>query len=223
MKKHSKTIYKKTLIKVYSYIATHKRGECKIIARDLRMDKGSVQTALKILTRIGYITKRSYADIGVSYYYPSTKKIFCILIFSPAVSHLIFCNLSLEISEHFRYIYTDTIMPDENLHLFLKNAYKIISDYSTQKPQDSVYLFCPRKTATGKIKQDELYFPELGLVDLKRFVKERMNASKASIIYYDYENEVYDFTENDIVALISKILTLKLVKTKNKKHSNEKK
>ena len=59
--------------------------------------------------------------------------------------------------------------------------------------------------------------------DLKRFVKERMNASKASIIYYDYENEVYDFTENDIVALISKILTLKLVKTKNKKHSNEKK
>lgn len=218
--KRNKRIYKKTFIHVYNYVATHKRCESKIIARDLNVSKISVSIALDYLVKNSYIKERHYDDIGISYYYPSDKTRFCILYFTPHISHLIICNTALDVLEHFRYIYSDAIMPDENLHIFLKNAYKWISEYSYQKPSDQVYFFCPCKDFTDKSKQ--LFFPELELIDIATFVNQRMNSKCASVIMYKYDRSLMNPSKRNILDMISAILYSKLVKTKNKNDSKEK-
>jgi len=214
----TKTIYKKTVLKVYSYVCSHDRSECKIIAKDLSSDRSSVSKALDILTRENYIKERKYSDIGVSYYYPSDKNKFCVLLFSPTVSHMLVCNGALDILEHFRYAYSEVIMPDENLHIFLKNSYKFLSEYSIQKPFDEVFLFCPYKLSD---QTHEYCFPELRLIDLDQFVKERMNAQKAVILDFNYNKYGIELSRQNVSDIISFILSTKLTKSENKNSRKE--
>ena len=108
----TKTIYKKTLLKVYKYVLDHKRTEIKVAARDLNLNKESVRRALHILSKNNYVAERKYSDMGISYFYPCGKRKFVIYVFHPKYCFLIIIDSKMTLWYTYYMRYRENMMPE---------------------------------------------------------------------------------------------------------------
>lgn len=220
-----KTIYKKTLTKVYKYVLSNKRTEIKIAARDLNLDKESVRQALYILTKHEFIKERKYKDIGVSYYYPSDSRYFIIYVFHPIKCFLIVFDSNMKLWYKFYIRYFKNMMPDDNLHHFLKKVSREAELDFGGMPNEAPFVAFPGKLneKTGRIESDVI--PELALLDVDPYIKELLKNNRAKKIFYDYEPDKDYFNYDFYLELAFKAFNatfVKVQKPKNKKVRNEK-
>ena len=184
--RQTKTIYKKTLLKVYKYVLDHKRTEIKIAAKELNLNKESVRRALHILSKNNYVTERKYADMGISYFYPSDKRQFVIYVFHPKYSFLIIIDSKMTLWYTYYMKYRENMMPDDNLHHFLKQAsYEANLDYGGI-PDEIPFVAFPGKLneKTGRIDSETI--PELALTDTDEYTRELLGKKHVRCICYDY-------------------------------------
>ncbi len=211
----SKTIYKKTLTNVLGYVIKNKRAEIKIAARELNLSKESVKTALGILTKYQLVKKRNYADMGISYYYPSDKREYTIFVFNSKRSFVAVIDSALNVKYSLWYINSSFMLPDENLHCFLKNTYKCVTDEFGSLPGRFPIL-----AVTGSIHKNSgrvicSQMPELGLIDIECFSKERLKSKKCAVITYEYDVSKTEKNKDFLLELLKKAVDKSFKKTSN--------
>lgn len=221
-KQTGRKIYRKTLLKVFAFVAKNGRTECKKVARALRTEKNSALKALRILHKAELIKARKYSDMGVTYYYPSDKREFTILVFRPTKSFAIVCNSALGIERMVSCSYCSFMLPDENLHYFLKIAHKFLSIKYKQLPGKHPFIAIPgtRDPKKGTVSSD--IFPELRLIDIERFVCERLKTSSCHVLCYDFSLTKNEKDRDFIAELVTKAISENF-KKKNKKTDSEQK
>lgn len=186
--KKTKTIYKKTLTNVYKYVLAHKRTEIKVAARELRLNKESVRMALSILKKARFIRERKYNDIGVSYFYPCEDRLLFIYWFSRYDSFLIVLTSKLELYYMRRYPYFINMMPDDNLHHFLKRMRLMAIDIFGELPPQPPYVALPGviNEKTGRVESESI--PELMLIDSLSSIRTVLLDQRAKLLTYDMKD-----------------------------------
>ena len=181
----TKTIYKKTLTKVYKYVLAHKRTEIKVAARELGLNRESVRMALHILTKAKFIRERKYKDIGVSYFYPCEDRLLFIYWFCRNSSYLIVLTSKLELYYMLRYPCFSNMMPDDCLHHFLKRTHLVMLDLFGEEPKHAPYVALPGEfnKKTGRVESKMI--PELMLIEPISFVRSVLRDNRTKVITYD--------------------------------------
>ena len=216
-----KTIYKKTLTKVYKYVLSNKRTEIKIAARELNLDKESVRQALYILAKHDFIKERKYKDIGVSYYYPSDSRYFIIYVFHPIKCFLIVFDSKLKLWYKFYIRYFKNMMPDDNLHHFLKKVSNEAELDFGGLPDEVPFIAFPGRLNknTGRIESDVI--PELALLDVDSYIKDLLNNNRVKKIFYDYKPDKDYFNYEFYLELVFKAFNATFVRVQKSKNKNE--
>ena len=214
--KKKRTVRKSTILKVYKEIALGPRSEIKLVARKLRISKTSAKISLELLSKFNLIKKRTYSDIGVSFYYPSDQRVYTVIITSFTRSYLILINSKIEVLDYLEFVCSDNLLPDENLHCFLKNAREFIKNYSYYKFPSPLYFFIPMKKSSSKKNEYEYLFPEYRLIDLPHFICERINIRKTVTIPYLCTRTLNIKDKEDMCSLMCALLSKLITKSKNK-------
>ncbi len=189
IKKKPKTIYKKTLTKVLRHVIVKKRTEIKVAARELGLRRYSVLAALKILQRSNLVKERKYEDMGISYYYPNDERYFTIYVFRPTQSFVFVADSAMNIHFKLAYHYSSFMMPDENLHHFLKlTTIKLKKDLGMIPGQTVFVAFDGyQNKRTGSIYSK--FYPELKLIEPISFIQQILRRKSINLLFFDFSPE----------------------------------
>ncbi len=211
-------IYKKTLANVLRHVIENKRTEIKVTARKLGISRDSARIALNTLTKYGFIKERKYSDIGVSYFYPSNKRLMTIFVLDPHESFVFVCDSSMNIKYNMSYGmvgYMDTKM---NLHHFLKRTCLYFkADYGAI-PGGAPFLAIPGTINESTQKIHSEFFPDLTSCEIEMYLRDIINVKRIGLFEYKY---LPDRSRHDIDYLTDLMLGAAVrffVKKKN--HTN---
>lgn len=229
--KNQQKIPKTTLIKIYKYLALNEKIEVKNAARDLNIDSIKVLFVLENLCKLKIAKKRTYKDMGVTYYYPSKEKLYPIFCLSPIYSYMYLIDPALNVRFKAFYYYNKEFFPEKNIEIFLKNALKYTKMQYEDIPAKTVYFGIAESRVAIFNKKRFSLFKLLKYTDMYSMIKEMLN-KEVKIFHYPYHRDqapsanmhllnISKFVsqKNHLANLVGEALNLSITYETNKKIS----